>query len=464
MGEGVRATGTDAGVTGAERPLSDDPLPYAGTDAAAAGHQGHGQQGTASQTAVRVQRRVVRVLAVGQLFNGLGIAVGVAMAPLAAASVSGSATIGGIASASLVAGTAVSALPMARVASRHGRRPALSLGFGCGAVGSAIAALSLAGHAWLPMIAGMVLFGFSSSASYATRYAATDLARPDRRGSDLAIVVWPTTVGVVIGPNVLAPAQHLAAAWQLAPLAGPFIVTGLAFTITAGLVIAGLRPDPLLLARSLADPGPAAAPRPPRGRSGGWLPLTSLRALPRVRGCIYAIALGHAVMIGIMVMAPVSMQQRMVPLATIGMVVSGHLFGMYALSPVMGWLTDRLGAPVVILAGLVLAAIAALIMFGAGMHPWLSGLGLFLLGVGWSADVVAGSAMLTQHTPAAERPVMQGLSDLVMDVCGVIASLLAGVIVADASFGTLSLAAVALIAALLPWQMRILARNGGQAA
>src|SRR6185437_2195914 len=414
----------------------------------------------------QIQRRVVRVLGISQLFNGLGIAIGVAMAPLAAASTSGSASVGGIASASLVIGTAVSALPLARVAARQGRRAALSLGFGAGAIGSAVAAVSLAAHAWLPMTAAMILFGFSSAASYATRYAATDLARPDRRGSNLAIVIWPTTVGVVAGPNLLSPAEHLSALLGVRPLAGPFFLTGLAFLITTTLVQVGLRPDPLILARSMASASSADAAKPPRPphKGWGWLPVASLRAQPQVRWCIYAIAVGHAAMIAIMVMAPVDMQQHMLPLATIGMVVSGHLFGMYAPSPVMGWLTDRFSAPKLMIAGLGTVAVAGLVMSAATDRPWLSGIGLFLLGVGWSADVVAGSAILAEQTSTTERPIIQGLNDLVMDVCGVVASIAAGIIVVAASFGALSLATTALIVILLPLQVRIFARNRRQEA
>lgn len=420
---------------------------------------------TAGQ-ARQAQRRVVRLLAIGQFFNGLAVAIGVAMAPLATARLSGSAWIGGLASTCLVAGTAISALPLARIASRYGRRLALTIGLGLAAVGSAIAVTAASAHAWLPLLAGILISGVGSAASYATRYAATDLAEPSRRGSALALVVWPTTGGVVLGPNLLAPAERLSGTVGLAPQAGPFAVAGLGFAISTALVFIWLRPDPLLLARSVASQDAVASQDGVTalgGQPGTRRPLAAMLASPRIRWCIYALAAGHAVMIALMIMEPVTMQQHMFPLSTIGMVVSGHLFGMYAFSPVIGWLTDRFGAPSLLVAGLVTMSFAALLGLAAGAgHPLLIAISLFMLGVGWSGDVVAGSALLTDVAPIADRPVVQGVSDLAMDVGGALAGLAAGLVVSLLSFGALALAVVGLVAVLLPFQMRTLGPGWGR--
>ncbi len=440
---------------------SPDPASHA--PAEAAGEADPGEIGITAALASQAQRRAVRTLAIGQFFNGLAVAIGVAMAPLAATKLSGSASIGGLASTCLVTGTAIAALPLARMASRYGRRPALTVGFGLAASGSAIAVIAASAHSWPPLLAGTLISGVGSAASYATRYAATDLAEPSRRGSAVALVVWPTTGGVVLGPNLLVPAERLSGAVGLAPLAGPFAVAALGFAASTALVFLRLRPDPLLLARSMApNPSQEKATRS-GGPTGIRRPLAAMLASPQIRWCIYALAVGNAVMIALMVMAPVNMQQHMVPLTTIGMVVSGHLFGMYAFSPVIGWLTDRFGAPSLLLAGFVITAVAALLSLAAGAgHPLLVAVSLFLLGVGWSSDVVAGSALLTNLAPIADRPVVQGVSDLAMDVAGALAAVTAGIVVSALSFGTLTLVAAGLVAVLLPLQMRTLGPGWGR--
>lgn len=408
------------------------------------------EAGLQSGVARRAQRRTVRFLVVVQLLSGVGIAIGVALGALVGAALSGSDTIGGLTATATTVGMAASAMPVARVALRFGRRPALGLGFALGALGSGIVVTAVWSHRWPLMLAGMLLSGCSSTAAYATRYAATDLAEPSRRASQLALVVWPATVGVVLGPNLADSTQRLARLVGVADLAGPFVFAGLVFASAAALVLIGLRPDPLRLARALAP----APPAPPAGRAPGggtgWLPLRSLRGSFQVRWALAGIAVNHAGMMAIMVMTPLDMRHHASPLSAIGMVVSGHLAGMYLLSPVFGWLIDRFGAIRGLAAGTATTASAALLVGGgSGGRPELIAVGLFLLGVGWSCSVVAGSSLLTEHALQEERPAVQGLSDLTMDVLGAAAAASAGLAVTLASFSVLTGAVAALTALIV---------------
>ncbi len=71
--------------------------------------------------------------------------------------------------------------------------------------------------------------------------------------------------------------------------------------------------------------------------------------------------------------------------------------------------------------------------------------GLVLLGLGWSAAVIAGAALLTASTPPDVRPLVQGLGDLTMNLSGAAGGLLAGVLVAWQGFGTLNAVAGTLV-------------------
>ena len=414
----------------------------------------------ASDVARRAQRRTVGFLMVVQVLSGLGVATGVTLGALAGGAISGSDTVGGLAATASTVGVAASAIPVARVASRYGRRSRLALGFACGALGSFTAVVAVWSHRWPLLVAGMLLFGCSSTAGYATRYAATDLAEPGRRASQLALVVWPATIGVVLGPNLVDSVQRVSRLFGVADLAGPFIFAGLAFAAAATLVLAGLRPDPLLLARALA-PAPRVEPSAPRP-SGGWLPVQSLRRSPQVRWALAGIALNHVAMIAIMVMTPLDMQRQGTPLAGIGMVVSGHLAGMYLLSPAFGWLADRVGAMRGLAAGTAMTAGAAAVMAASAGRPAVTAAGLFLLGVGWSCAVVAGSSLLSEHALPEDRVGVQGLSDLTMDVLGALAAVGAGIVVSIASFGVMA-GGVAGLGILLVATMAPAARAIGRA-
>ncbi len=323
---------------------------------------------------VAVQRRVLVVLAVTQALAGVGMAMALTVSTLIATRISGSEAVGGVALTCVVLGAAGFALLVARVATRSGRRPALSLGYGVGALGGAGAAAAVVLGSAPVLLVSLVLAGAATAAGLAARFAATDLAAPDRRARSLALVVWATTVGVVVGPNLAGPVQFVTGAAGLVPETGPYLLCAATFALAAAGTWLGLRPDPLVLARG-ADAG-AAGPAPTvRGHEVRAALLASPYALLGLGG----IVLGHLVMIGLMSMTPVHMDHGGATLAVVGVVISLHVAGMYALSPLFGWLADRAGRP----ATLVLAAA---LLLGAGAVCAVAGpRQTVLLGVGSGA-------------------------------------------------------------------------------
>jgi MFS family permease len=126
-------------------------------------------------------------------------------------------------------------------------------------------------------------------------------------------------------------------------------------------------------------------------------------------------------------------------LRIVGVVLSFHIAGMYALSPVMGWLTDRVGRRPVILVGIGLLIAACAVAGSAGHHAARLAVGLMVLGLGWSATTVAGSTLLSESVPLDLRASAQGLSDLTMGLAGASAGALSGGIVQGSGYPTLTL-------------------------
>ncbi|WP_019631544.1 MFS transporter [Actinomadura atramentaria] len=383
------------------------------------------------------RRRVLAVLTGTQVLGGVGVATGVAISSLAAAALSGSDAVGGLAQTSAVTGAAALAVPLARASARRGRRAALVLGYGSAAAG-ALVALAAAGLASAPLLLlGLFLTGGGTAGGLAARYAATDLSPPGRTARDLSVVVWATTVGSVAGPNLARPADDLGRRAGLAAWAGPYALSAAAFALAALGVFALLRPDPL------ARPDAARA-KPPRS-GGGW---AVLRARPRARVAVGAVVVSHAVMVAVMTMTPVHLRHGHATLTVVGVVISLHIAGMYALSPLPGRLADRFGAVPVLLAGSGLLAAATALAAVSGPHRvGRLTVALVLLGVGWSFGLVAGSALLTEAVPRAERPAAQGLSDLLMSGGAAVAGVLAGLVVTALSYGALAAGACALVLA-----------------
>jgi MFS family permease len=383
------------------------------------------------------------VLASAQVLDGVGISAAVAAGSLLVVQITGTDAFAGLAQTTGVLGAAAAAVPLARISNQRGRRPGLATGIAAGAVGAVtVIVAGVQGWVWLLLI-GTFVTGMASAAGYQARYAATDLADDDRVGLSLSLVVWASTIGVVAGPNLMAPAAGLAASIGLPRLTGPYLLTGAALATAAVVIAVGLRPDPLLTARRRR--GEQESPPHVSLREG----LAVAARFPAAVVGLASIALGHVVMVMVMVMTPVHMQEMDVTLSVIGVVISVHVLGMYAFSPLVGWLTDRWSARGVVLTGVVVL-LAAVVVAGtaADMAVTQLGVGLFLLGLGWSCTLVAGSAMVTEAVPDAQRPGVQGAGDTLMNLAAALGGVVAGVVVWLASYHVLNLVAALLLVPL----------------
>lgn len=402
----------------------------------------------------RVQRRTVAVLALAQVLGGVGVASGVAVGALLVADM-GAESISGLASASSVIGAAAIAVPVTRIMSTRGRRLGLVLAYSLGAIG-AVLVVSGAILDLLPLaILGLVLSGGGTAAGLQSRYAATDLATPDRRARSLGTVVWATTVGSVLGPNVAAPMGNFADAIRIPYLAGPYVLTMAAFLVAGTVIGLLLRPDPLLTARRTsvaAGDVEASDAQPRKSLSAAFAQIASIRAA--LTGLL-AMAAGHAAMVGVMSMTPVHLRHGDAPLRVIGLVISVHITGMYIASPLVGMLSDRVGRYTVILLGGGILLTALLVSGTAAAHDSARlGLGLLLLGLGWSCTLVAGSTLLTESLPLADRPNGQGAADLAMGIAGASGGILAGVVVGFGSYALLTLCAAIVVMPVMAFALR----------
>ncbi|HET7387554.1 MAG TPA: MFS transporter [Nocardioidaceae bacterium] len=395
----------------------------------------------------QVQRRTLGTLVVSQASGGLGNTLGIAVAALLAERLSGSEKLAGLAQTTQVLGAAVAAYALARLMGRRGRRPGLALGYGIGGSGAVLCVLAGVLGSFPLLLFGSGLFGAASAANSQSRYAAIDLAVPARRARALATVVWATTVGAVVGPNLVGVAGRFAVSVGLPRLTGPFAFAVLALALGAAVVAVLLRPDPLLVAREAArthqEPVTTAT-------STSWSRVAaSVRERPGVAAGMAALALGHAVMVAIMVMTPLHMRHGGATLQVIGLVVSVHVLGMYALSPAVGWAADRFGRPRLLGAG---AGVLLLALALAGSSPmgtsWQIGVGLFCLGLGWSMCTVTASTLLSESAPLSARTDVQGAADLVMGLTAAAAGALGGVIVGFLGFAALNVFAAVLVAGI----------------
>jgi len=376
----------------------------------------------------------------GVALGSTGYIAAVTVATIVARDISGDTAWSGAPGATVVLGAALGAIVLSQVMVRSGRRTGLAAGYGIGVVGAFVATLAVVVASLPILLVGTLLIGFGNASNQLSRYVAADLYPSDRRASALGTVVWGATVGAVIGPNLAAPAATFAASLGLPGLAGAYLVPVVFVGAATVLTLVSLRPDPYDLADISSRHDRPGAQRSTAGS------LRSVLSRPNVPVAIVALVAVQVVMVLIMTMTPLHMTDNGHDLGAIGIVLSGHTFGMFGLSPISGRLTDRLGSVPVILAGLAVTAGAAIL---AAVAPPAGGyllfIALFLLGYGWNLGYVAGSALLTQDLSLAERTRLQGLTDALIWSSAAAASLGSGLVVAAAGYATLGLLGAGLV-------------------
>jgi len=413
--------------------------------------------GTTAATDLAVlRRRTLALLATGQILGGLGIGAAFSVGALAANKLAG-ASWSGMAATMSTLGAALLAVPLARLADRGGRRISLAAAALVAAGGVALCVLGMVLSSVVVLFVGLAGAGASTAASLQSRFAATDLAAPQTRGRDLSLVVWSTTVGAVIGPNLAEPGEVVGRALGLPQFAGVFVFAIVAQLAAALAYALFLRPDPLVLSRQL-ELGLAATTQASADQSADQSvseqPAKDQGDLGLVRLAILATALSHATMVALMAMTPVHLVHGGATLSLVGLTLSLHIAGMFGLSPVFGILSDRLGRiPTILLGQAMLVAAALVTALGAQTHGLVM-IGLTLLGLGWSASTVAGSALLSDAAPPAQRVRLQGRSDMLMSLAGAAGGALSGPMLAlvgypGLAWGLLLPIAVVVAAAML---------------
>ncbi|WP_129308539.1 MFS transporter [Streptomyces sp. L2] len=393
--------------------------------------------------AAQAQRRILRVLVASQILSGAGLAAGVTVGALLAQDMLGTTSLAGLPSALFTAGSALTAVAVGRVSQARGRRPGLAAGYLTGAIGSVGVITAAVLDNPVLLFLALFVYGAGTATNLQARYAGADLADPAHRARAVSTVLVATTLGGVAGPNLAAPAGHLADGLGIPSLAGPFLLSGAAYALAALVLATCLRPDPLLVARSLAATEQSATTADTTASAQAGRGGVVLGALVMV--------LTQLVMVAIMTMTPVHMRDHGHGTAASGLVIAVHIGAMYLPSPLTGWLVDRFGRlKVAAASGLTLLAAGIVAADAPGDSVAVLALALALLGLGWNFGLVSGTAIITDTVPLATRAKTQGMVDVSIAIAGAAGGISSGIVVAATSYPVLALTGGVLALAVLP--------------
>ena len=377
-------------------------------------------------------RRTIRVLQLGVIPGGMAMTASFAASTLLAEQMTGSEAKASIAAVCLSIGGSLAGIPLAALMARSGRRAGLVAGYGIGAIGATLCLLSSFVGRYSMLVLGMIMIGTGQAANLASRYAGADLATDETRARSISLVLWASTVGSVLGPMIgLGLKTAIIQEDSLSGFALPYALALGLFLVAVVNISRRLRPDPLRVAS--ADAGAAGMKLPSLSEVGRIL------AHPVASIALIAMMLSQAVMVGVMTVSPVHMQAGDQNDVVIGIMLSLHIAGMFAFSPYVGWLVDRIGGQIVIVLGaFVLAMGAAIAANTDAAHATGLLLGLFLIGIGWSCCVVSASALLTASFSLERRVGVQATADVLMTAFGAAAGVSSGLAVEHRSYADLA--------------------------
>lgn len=385
-----------------------------------------------------LQRRSLIVVATTQILGGAGLAAGVTAGGLLAQHMLHRDGVAGLPAALFTLGSALAAFGVGQFTQRRGRRLGLGLGFGAGALGALGVVLAAIVASPPLLFIALFVYGSGTATNLQTRYAGTDLATPSRRGKAVSVALVFTTAGAVAGPNLVQPMGRLAATMGIPALAGPFLLSAVAYAGAGTVLLILLRPDPYLVAKHLPEiPATAAMP---------------VRSGPGMGAYIGAavMVLTQVAMVGIMTMTPVHMRAHQHGLDAVGLVIGMHVIGMYLPSLATGALVDKVGRTAMAIASggtLLLAGITA--ATGSGSLPLII-VALMLLGLGWNFGLISGTALVVDATTPGNRARTQGTIDVLIALGGAGGGAASGMIMAATSYAALGLAGGILAVVLIP--------------
>jgi MFS family permease len=383
----------------------------------------------------RVQKRTLTVVVISQVLGGAGLAAGITVGALLAQDMLGSDRFSGLPSGLFTLGSALAAYLVGRFTQRWGRRIGLFAGFTAGGIGAFGVVLAAVSDSVPLLFAALFIYGAGTATNLQARYAGTDLALPTQRGTAISIAMVSTTLGAVAGPNLVEPLGRVATAVNIPPLAGPFLLAGVAY-LAAGLALFTLlRPDPLFLARRLDAKSAAAAAQPGAN--------TEVAAAKPAAGAYVGAAimvLTQISMVAIMTMTPVHMRAHHHGLGAVGVVIGIHIGAMFLPSLVTGILVDKVGRiPMAIASGITLLLAGVTAALAPGDSLGLLILALALLGLGWNFGLISGTALVVDATVPENRPRTQGSIDVLIALGGAGGGAMSGLVMSATSFAALSL-------------------------
>ncbi|WP_139193032.1 MFS transporter [Anaerobacillus alkalilacustris] len=391
----------------------------------------------------RLYKRTLIVVSISQIFGGAGLAAGITVGALLAQQMMGTDAFAGLPAALFTLGSAGAAFIVGKLSQTFGRRIGLVTGFLAGGIGALGVVLAAIINSIFLFLIALLIYGAGTATNLQTRYAGTDLANKNQRGTAISIAMVSATIGAFAGPNLVGVMGSVALSIGIPELAGAFLLSGSAFIIAGLVIFLMLRPDPYLIVKVMNDITNKKRKSLRKDNQESNKRGISVGALIMI--------LSQMVMIAIMTMTPVHMEHHGHGLSEIGLVIGIHIGSMYLPSLVTGILVDKIGRiNMAIASGITLLISGVIAALAPGDSMLYLVIALALLGIGWNFGLISGTALIIDSTEPNTRAKTQGTVDVFIALAGASGGALSGMVVAGSSYAILSFSGGMLSLLLIP--------------
>jgi MFS family permease len=333
-------------------------------------------------------------------------------------------------------GAATGAALGGRAMDRFGRKPPLIVGYVLAAVGYLVAGVAVQAGSLAAFVAGGLILAAAFGTANLSRLAVAELFPPAERGRGVAWVQIAAIFGAIAGPTLLILSGPLGRALGREPLGLIWFLAPPLLLLAAFLVSRVEEPRTLAAAIS-----PAATTAPPPDALAG------AAASRLITTGTLSLAASQTSMAAVMGIGAAAVTHAGHGVPVLGSVMLMHFIGMFGLSRVVGRVADRGGRVPAILSGLSLLALGgAVIAFIPGIVAF--GIGLLLVGLGWSFGFIGSTVLLTDAAPPDRRARTLGRADLTGQLSAAVVATAGGWWFA--SRGAAGLGVLAIVVSMLP--------------
>ncbi|MFZ9039050.1 MAG: MFS transporter [Gammaproteobacteria bacterium] len=283
-------------------------------------------------------------------------------------------------------------IPASILMGRIGRKPGFLLATLIGLGGASCGVIGIYQESFLLFCIGTIGTGMYTGFGNYFRFAATEVAPPDKKNTAISYVLAGGILAAVIGPNLANLGKDV------------FAITYLG-TLISVIVLYSLNGINFLCMKL---PKPVA-----RDFRQNTRPMLQIARQPAFVVAVASAAIGYSVMVLLMTATPLEMTHQNHAFSDVAFVIQWHVLGMFVPSFFTGHLINRLGAQRIIMSGASLMILCILLNF-SGSSVWHFWAALLLLGIGWNFMFIGGTSLLTETYRPEESAKSQALNDFVV--------------------------------------------------